>query len=109
MLREIARWEQHKDAAYCFEQILEAAPHKTAINIPSHKPAKSDKQNILGTTGNLKANSVRYIIEYILLVTCPKKQEKMAQGRDFRGSRHRVLAQSCLARAKIPPAPSTFP
>ena len=31
---EKARWELHKDAVCCFEQILEAAPHKTAIVRP---------------------------------------------------------------------------
>ena len=28
-LREKARWELHKDAACCFEQVLDAAPYKT--------------------------------------------------------------------------------
>ena len=28
-LRAKARWEPHKDTAFCFEQFLEAAPHKT--------------------------------------------------------------------------------
>ena len=28
MLKEKARWKLHKDAACCFEQILEAAPYK---------------------------------------------------------------------------------
>ena len=32
MLREKAGWELHKDTAYCFEQNLEEAPHKTAIS-----------------------------------------------------------------------------
>ena len=29
-----ARWEHHKNATCCFEQILEAAPHKTATVQP---------------------------------------------------------------------------
>ena len=28
------RWELHKNATFCFEQILEAAPHKTAAVEP---------------------------------------------------------------------------
>ena len=28
------RWELHKDTVYCFEQILEAAPNKTAVLQP---------------------------------------------------------------------------
>ena len=32
--REKARWELHKDAACCFEQLLEAAPHITAAVWP---------------------------------------------------------------------------
>ena len=28
--RERARWELHKNAIFCFEQILEEAPYKTA-------------------------------------------------------------------------------
>ena len=28
--KEKARWELHKDAAYCFEQILKAATYKAA-------------------------------------------------------------------------------
>ena len=31
---EKARWELHNDAACCFQQILEAAPCKTAIGRP---------------------------------------------------------------------------
>ena len=34
MLEAKARWELHKDAVCCFEQILEAAPHKTATVLP---------------------------------------------------------------------------
>ena len=34
MSGEKARLEQHKDAAYCFEQILEATPYKTAAVWP---------------------------------------------------------------------------
>ena len=29
-----ARWEPYKDVAYCFEQFLEATPHKTTIQSP---------------------------------------------------------------------------
>ena len=30
-----ARWELHKDAAYCFEKILEAAAYKTPFSHPN--------------------------------------------------------------------------
>ena len=30
---EKARWELHKNAMYCFEQILEVTPHKTVTPI----------------------------------------------------------------------------
>ena len=32
--KKITLWELHKDAACCFEQILEAALHKTAVVWP---------------------------------------------------------------------------
>ena len=47
-LPEKARWELQKHAACCFEQILEAAPHKTAAIQPLHfhltnNPSKTSK------------------------------------------------------------------
>ena len=43
-----ARWKLHKDAACCFEQILEAAPYKTAAVQPftshlTNDPSKTSK------------------------------------------------------------------
>ena len=44
MLGEKARWELHKDAAYSFEQILEAAPYKTVVQpLTSHLTKHSNK------------------------------------------------------------------
>ena len=45
----------HKNATYCFEQILEAAPNKkknswTATSLPSCKPFKYDEQDMLDIT-----------------------------------------------------------
>ena len=45
---EKARWELHKNAACCFEQILEAAPYKTAVVRPLtsyliNHPSKTSK------------------------------------------------------------------
>ena len=47
-LRQKVRWELHKDVVCCFEQILEAAPHKTAAVWPfashlSNNPNKTNK------------------------------------------------------------------
>ena len=39
-LREKARWELHKYAAYCFEQIQVAAPYKTVSIQPLTNPSK---------------------------------------------------------------------
>ena len=56
--REKAKWELNKNARYCFEQILEATPHKTAAVWPltSHlkKPLKQDVQS---TVGKARTNS----------------------------------------------------
>ena len=34
MFQENAEWELYKDAACCFEQILEVAPYKTSVRQP---------------------------------------------------------------------------
>ena len=40
-LKEKDRWELHKDVQCCFEQILEAAPHKAAATcLSSHKSSE---------------------------------------------------------------------
>ena len=46
-LYECAIWEFHKNATWCFEQILEATPHKTAATRPltSHLKNHSSKTN----------------------------------------------------------------
>ena len=43
---EKARWELHNDAASCFEQILKAAPHKTAAvwSLASHLTKRLEKK-----------------------------------------------------------------
>ena len=48
MHKEKARWELNKNATFCFEQVLEATPHKTATiqSLPSHlknHPSKMSK------------------------------------------------------------------
>ena len=44
MPEEKARWELYQDAAYCFEQILEAAPYKTKAVLPLPiSPSKTSK------------------------------------------------------------------
>ena len=40
MYREKAGWELHKNATSYFDQILEAAPHKTTAVRSSKKPSK---------------------------------------------------------------------
>ena len=47
MYREKARWELHKNAMYCLEQILEATLNKTAAVWPltSHFTKHSSKMN----------------------------------------------------------------
>ena len=55
---EKTRWELHKNVMYCFEQILEAAPHKTAAVQPltsSHN--KQVEQDMLFIPGKVRANS----------------------------------------------------
>ena len=44
---EKAKWELYKDAVYCFKQILEAAPHKTAVIwlLASHLTNNLNKTN----------------------------------------------------------------
>ena len=49
------RWEQHKDAAWCFEQILEPTSHKKAVEVSftSYLTNCLNEQDILGITGNI--------------------------------------------------------
>ena len=58
---EKARWELHKNTTHYFEQILEAAPHKTIgcahTYLLSHKPYKSDEKDMRGTAGEVRTNS----------------------------------------------------
>ena len=54
------RWQLHKDALSCFEQILEAAPNKIAAVCPLTfhlKPFMQDEQDMLGTDGEVRMNS----------------------------------------------------
>ena len=55
--KEKARWELHKDAACCFEQILEAAPHKAPLLRPFTscftKSSKKDEQDMLSIAGKI--------------------------------------------------------
>ena len=55
----IGERELHKNAAYCFEQIWEAAPAEIAAVWPitSLKPFKKDVQDMLGTDGEVRMNS----------------------------------------------------
>ena len=39
-----ARWELHKNAMYCFEQILEATSYKTAAVQPTYLGSLWDKK-----------------------------------------------------------------
>ena len=60
MLEEKAKWELHKDDTYCFEQILES--YKTTVTyLPSHKPSKKGKQDLLGTARYAKRNSYGFL------------------------------------------------
>ena len=63
---EKARCELHKNAMCCFEQILEAKPHKRATYLLSHKPSKYNKQNMLVTAGEVKMNSLATFSYYLL-------------------------------------------
>ena len=55
---EKANWELHKNATYCFDQILEVESYKTAAVLPfTHKPSSYSKQDMLGTEGHVKINS----------------------------------------------------
>ena len=57
--REKARWKLHKDATFCFEQILEVTiPQNscTATYYLSHKPSQLYKQYMPGTFGEVKTN-----------------------------------------------------
>ena len=56
-LEKKAKCEVHKVAVCCFEQNLEAAPHKMATNLPYHKPSKKDEQDILDTAEEVRINS----------------------------------------------------
>ena len=60
-LREKARWELHTDAACYFEQNPGSSSQQsrncTATYLPSHKPSKYDKQDILDTTGEVMGHS----------------------------------------------------
>ena len=58
MPREKARWELHKDATCCFEQILEAAPLKTATDLPSCKPSEWDEQYMLVNACEVRTYSI---------------------------------------------------
>ena len=51
-----ARWEQHKNAASCFEYILEVAPRKTAAIQPLTSHSKRDEQYMLGIAGEAMMN-----------------------------------------------------
>ena len=59
-----------KDAACCFEQILEAftlqKSYCTATNLQSHNPSKKDKQDIVGTTWKVSTYPLR-TFSYVLL------------------------------------------
>ena len=54
-LEKKARWEQHKNAMCCFEQVLEATLCKktscTTTYLSSHKSFKLDKHQLSGDTG----------------------------------------------------------
>ena len=56
-----AKCELHKNAACCFEQIPGSnTPQNSscmAICLPSHKPTKSDEQDMRGTAREVKTNS----------------------------------------------------
>ena len=50
-------WQQfHKNDASCNEQILEATSSYMATYLPSLKPSKSDKQDMLDTAGKVRTN-----------------------------------------------------
>ena len=57
MRGEKARWELHKDAACCFEQILEAAPYKTAVVQPLASHLKNHPSNMNKTADEAGMNS----------------------------------------------------
>ena len=60
MHKEKARWEQHKNAACCLVQILEATNHKSATVRPpaSHLTTTRDEQNNWDTVGDAKSNTL---------------------------------------------------
>ena len=53
------RWELHKDATCCFEQILGAAQNNScmATYFPSHKLSRLNKQDMLGSAGEVRIKS----------------------------------------------------
>ena len=56
--------KNQKNAICCFEQILVATSHKnscSAIYLPSQKPSKLEKRDILGTAGKAMTNSFRFL------------------------------------------------
>ena len=73
MLEEKSRWELHKDAAHCFEQILEAAPYKTAAVQPltSYLTNHLNKKKMLGNAGEVRMNQCSTFSTGLLHVDAP--------------------------------------
>ena len=61
MLGEKAKWELHKDDVYCFEQILEAALHKTAALWPFTSHIANHPSKMSKTWLTLSMNSFTFI------------------------------------------------
>ena len=60
MQGEKAKWELHKNATNCFEQILETALHKKTVVRPLISHLKNTKviwTNMLGTAVEVRMNS----------------------------------------------------
>ena len=74
MQQEKVRWELHKNAICCFEEILEVIPHKQLLygQLPpppsSQKPSKWGEQDMRGIAGKVRTKTcttVSYGLQHI--------------------------------------------
>ena len=56
-------WKLHENDTCCFEKILEekSKTHKTAAVGACHKPSKLDEQDMLGTSGQVRTFSYKFL------------------------------------------------
>ena len=94
MYREKAWRKLHKNAASNIEQVLEAAPHKTAPYHPSRKLSKLDEPDMRDTAGEL--------IRDILLWTLSHGREKV--GRPAQTYKQQLCADTGCSFEDLPEA-----